>query len=106
MAASMPQETIILQDKPAIVPILAIWPTMGIAMACPFIAFAITFGNILSFFTNIGIAIAITLFTICIIRMLIGLVRREVTTFTLTDKRIIFETGILGRDLDARAFPK
>jgi uncharacterized membrane protein YdbT with pleckstrin-like domain len=101
MTTSMPQETIILQDKPAIVPILAIWPTMGIAMACPFIVFATTFGKTLSFFTNIGFAIAITLFTLCIIRMLISLIRREVTTFTLTDKRIIFETGILNRDLDA-----
>lgn len=99
------QETVILQDKPALAPALALIPAVIIGFSCP-LTFMVPLLQSTSFFLAVYGMIAISTIVLAIIKTTIQLIRREFSTFTLTDKRIITEEGILNRDKNSITLDK
>ncbi|MCL4490064.1 MAG: PH domain-containing protein [Chloroflexi bacterium] len=87
--------TIVLRSKPSIVPIIIVWPVTGVVFACILLGFASTLGQNVPMLGVIFAAFAFLILALAVLRLTLELVKREFTTYTLTDTHITKEFGIL-----------
>lgn len=89
-------DDVILSGKPALAPILVIWPTTAFVFALIFYFMAAAFKS--PFITTIYTVVALLFIAACVFRLLVDLWERETTLYTLTTRDVIKEWGILHRD--------
>jgi uncharacterized membrane protein YdbT with pleckstrin-like domain len=88
-------DQIILQAKPSIIPVIAVWTSPLIIVGCPLFAFTFVFAKTLGFLAIILYLLAMFLVVVSIVRLTVDIIQLECTTYTLTENQIIKQYGLI-----------
>lgn len=85
---------IVLRDKPSLTGILVYWPTIGTLVIC-MLAVPFYLARSLPVMAAVFAAIILLILTLVVLRLILDLIAREFTLYTLTEKDIVTQSGIL-----------
>jgi len=88
-------EKIILRAKPSVLPTLILVPAAGILLACPILFVGLTVFREVEALAGLMIVLALLALTATVFVVGAGILRREYTTYTLTDQQLVIQQGVL-----------
>jgi hypothetical protein len=88
-------DPIILQAKPSILPVFAIWTIPPGCVVCPLFALAFVFAQALGILANVLYLLGALFVVASLARLAIDIAQLECTLYTLTESQIIKQYGLL-----------